>query len=177
MTSEVKKNRPLGDHTKLQLAEDYRYPTSAGRMDKFNKGIATAITALKQSCDNQGVFTWGEATYFILPPIVKKFPTSFQQKYDYNRNVYSVLSRLAQLGLVYTVDDDTPHTDMTWASGIKARLYSSKLVPTAKDSIPRWIIERAFHENRHELDQFLDTLTEKQWVDHIVGWRETCNSY
>ena len=71
MTSEVKKNKALGDHTKLQLAEDYRYPTSTGRMDKFNKGIATAITALKQSCDNQGVFTWGEATYFILPPIVK----------------------------------------------------------------------------------------------------------
>ena len=164
MTSEVKKNKALGDHTKLQLAEDYRYPTSTGRMDKFNKGIATAITALKQSCDNQGVFTWGEASYFILPPIVKKFPTSFQQTHYYNRNTYSVLSRLAQLGVVYTVDDATPHTALTWASGIKARLYSSTLVPTAKDSIPRWIVERAFKENREELEQFLDTLTRNQAV-------------
>ena len=142
--------RPL---TLFQLTDDTILPT-------YSKGIVAAIKALSYGSDDRDVFIWDEATYFMLGPVIKRYPNSFKKGGNIN-NSSAVLSVLASLKLVRRVSDETYHEvlDMDEGLAILSNIIDWMARPiyragkeaykVKRYSIPSWLV--SWDEDRPSL--------------------------
>ena len=137
----------------LQLTDDKILPT-------YNKGMVAAIRALSYGSDANNVFTWDEADYFILAPVVHRYPNSFKKGGNL-QNSSAVISLLASVGVVRRVHNATPHETMDVDEGliILSGIINWMAAPVyghGKDNetyypkryvIPQWITEWDTNDN------------------------------
>ena len=163
--------RPL---TLFQLTDDTILPT-------YSKGVAAAIKALAYGSDDRNVFTWDEAEYFMLGPVVKRYPNSFKKGGSFP-NVSAVLSVLAKpqpdgTKLVRRVSDKTYHAVLDVDEGLiilsdiinwMARpMYrdGKEAYRTKRYQIPHWLL--SWDESRPNLPRkiapYLHELRRKVW--------------
>ena len=137
----------------FQLTDDTILPA-------YSKGIVAAIKALAYGSDDSNVFTWDEATYFMLGPVTKRYPNSFKKGGNLS-NASAVISTLAALQLVRRVSDETTHEmlDMDEGLVILSNIIDWMSRPIYRDgkeayrvrrySIPSWLI--SWDEDRPNL--------------------------
>ena len=94
----------------FQLVDDTILP-------EYNKGVVAAIRALCYGSDDRDVFTWDEARWFILDPVIKRYPNSFKKGGNLP-NESAVLSVLAKLQVVRRVSNATTHECLDVDEGI-----------------------------------------------------------
>jgi len=92
----------------FQVIDKTRYANSYINSVHVNKGVQAATKVLAYGSDEHNVFSYDEATYYLLGPVLERYPNSFKDGGNLS-NTYAVVCTLFHLGIVGTVPEDTPH--------------------------------------------------------------------
>ena len=129
----------------LQIIDKTRYANSYINNVFVNKGVQAATKVLTFGSDENGVFGYDEATYYLLGPVLKRYPNSFKDGGNIP-NTNAVVCTLLHLGIVGLVPKDTPHKYIDRMEGlfmlrhIIGGMANLNGVSKRRYQIPEWLI-------------------------------------
>ena len=135
----------------LQVIDQTRYNNSYIDGVHINEGIQVATKVLTYGSDENGVFSWDEATYYLLGPVLKRYPNSFKDGGNLS-NTNAVVCTLLHIGILRMAPEQLGHRyiDNTeglfmlkhiidWMSNLKTcDLKQPKRIKRYR--IPEWLI-------------------------------------
>ena len=140
----------MGDEL-FQVIDKTRYNNSYINGVHINKGIQAATKVLTYGSDENGVFSYDEATYYLLGPVLKRYPNSFKDGGNLS-NTNAVVCALLHIGVLRLAPKELGHryidnpeglymlrSIIDWVSNMKT--YSLKQPRRVQRYIiPEWLI-------------------------------------
>ena len=153
----------MGDQL-LQVIDRVRYNNSYINGVHINQGIQAAAKVLAYGSDENGVFSYDEATYYLLDPVLERYPNSFKNGGNIP-NTNAVLCTLLHIGIIRVAPEELGHTYIdnpegvymlshisSWVAGLNTRNLKNPL-GVKRYRIPEWL----FLEN-HDRPTLPDSL-------------------
>ena len=138
----------------LQIIDKTRYANSYINNVFVNKGVQAATKVLTFGSDENGVFGYDEATYYLLGPVLKRYPNSFKDGGNLS-NTNAVVCALLHIGVLRLAPKELGHRYIDNPEGLyMLRSIANWIAHQNKDGTPKrskryHIPEWLFLENHH----------------------------
>ena len=118
----------MGDEL-FQVIDKTRYNNSYINGVHVNKGIQAATKVLTYGSDENGVFSYDEATYYLLDPVLKRYPNSFKDGGNLS-NTNAVVCTLLHIGVLRLAPKELGHRYIDNPEGLYMLSHISSWVRT-----------------------------------------------
>ena len=136
----------MGDEL-FQVIDKLSYNNSYINNTFINKGIQAAAKVLTYGSDGNNVFSWDEATYYLLDPVLQRYPNSFKRGGNLP-NVNAVIGTLFSIGIIRMAPEELEHRYIDNPEGLYMLRSIANWIAHKRSKryhIPEWL----FLENHH----------------------------